>query len=66
MSLHGPAGACILRLQFMYFQYNMYLSIVVGTYIFNINIKHAHDPKQDTPAGGRASPASWGVKSALL
>ena len=28
MSLHGPAGACILvasGLQFMYFQYNVYM-----------------------------------------
>ena len=44
LSLHVPAGACIpvarllVRLQFMYFQYNVYLSIVVCT---NIYI-HAH------------------------
>ena len=40
MSLHVPAGACIpvasvsLYFQFMYFQYNVYLSIVVCTNIY--------------------------------
>ena len=41
VSLHVPAGACIpvgllVRLQFMYFQYNVYLSIVVRTNIVYI------------------------------
>ena len=35
----------LVRLQFMYFQYNVYLSIVVRTNIVFFYI-HAHDPKQ--------------------
>ena len=57
MSLHVPAGACIpvaSASPFMYFQYNVYLRIVVCTNIVyiiymhnNIYIYiHAHDPKQ--------------------
>ena len=41
MSLHVPTGACIpvaSGLQFMYFQYNVYLSIVVHTNIVYIYI----------------------------
>ena len=46
MSLYGSAGTCIpvaWRLSLMYLQYNMYLSIVVRTYIKNIYIIHARD-----------------------
>ena len=53
-----------MHLQFMYFQYNVYLSIVVHTNIIHvyiyIYIKHAPDPKR-TPSWW-ALPASWGVK----
>ena len=35
----------LVRLQFMYFQYNVYLSIVVRTNIYKY-IKHSRDPKQ--------------------
>ena len=45
----------LVRLQFMYFQYNVYLSIVVRTNIVFFYI-HARDPKQSS-AGGLCPPA---------
>ena len=55
-SLQGLAGACIPPLQCMYFQYNMYLSIVVHTDIITILLLlyvYPCDPKQTLcpPAG---------------
>ena len=44
-SSHGPAGACTpvaSGLQFMYLQYNVYLSIVVGTYTHTCTHTHMH------------------------
>ena len=55
----------LVHLQFIYFLFNVYLSIVVCTNLdFFI---HARDPKQsyDTPAG-ELHPTSWGVKTTLL
>ena len=44
----------LVHLQFMYFQYNMYLSIVVRTNISKTILGHP---------SWRALPASWGVKN---
>ena len=56
MSLHGPAGACILvgsGLQFMYLQYNLYahicdLTCEKGSYALLQVYKNIHDPPVQT------------------
>ena len=52
----------LVRLQFMYFQYNVYLSIVVRTNIYKYNNIYNIHVILGHP-NWRASPASWGVKS---